>query len=110
MRPAPHKALAAFGWGEYAATMLLLYVDESGQLAEGQLFVIGGLVIDVSDIEAMRELVEASVVDLIDPQDRDYGFHADWLRTGRGPWRKIPRHVRQALMQRLVQMVSDFQP
>ncbi len=90
--------------------MLLLYIDESGQLTQGQLFVVGGLVIDVADIEAMRGLVETSVADVIDEQNRHYELHADWLRTGRGPWRKVPQDVRRALVRNLTQMLSAFRP
>lgn len=91
--------------------MFLLYLDESGSPDDNtQPFVVGGLAIHASEVDDMRREVEAIVAKHLDAHLHGLELHATEVLGGRGGWRGVPRHVRDAVAADLVALVGQRQP
>lgn len=76
--------------------MYLLYLDESGDINDpGDHFVVGGVAVHESRARHMNRAIENVARRHL---HFDLELHAQWIRTGKGPWGRIPRHVKEALL------------
>ncbi len=81
--------------------MYLLYLDESGSVkdASQQYFVLAGIAVFERQPHWLAEKLEALAA-RIDPADpASVELHGSPMLNGRGPWRRVPRADRIALMQ-----------
>ncbi|MFT3713999.1 MAG: DUF3800 domain-containing protein [Archangium sp.] len=87
--------------------MFLLYVDESGSPEDlAQPFVVGGVAVEITEVESLRRDVEAIVAKHLDPHLRKLELHATELLGGRNAWRGIPGPVRGAVVDDLAALLG----
>ena len=87
--------------------MLLLYVDESGSLDNpDDHFVVGGVAVHESQTEHVRRRVEVAVARNV--RARGLELHAQHIRTGKGPWGRIPREPRDGLLRDIPRLLGTL--
>lgn len=86
--------------------MYLLYVDESGDLANANdHFVVGGIAVHESRVKSLNNRIN-TVADR--HLDFNLELHAQWIRAGKGPWGAIPRSTKQALLDDVPATIAAF--
>lgn len=89
--------------------MYLLYVDESGNHADASdHFVVGGIAVHEAAVVPLQRAVEAAIERRLDPHLRTLEIHAQHMRTGKGPWRGLPKDVRTELLDDVVRAVISL--
>ena len=90
--------------------MYLLYVDESGDLnhPEAGNVVVGGLIVHEADARALTRRTESILTSYLDPQLRTLELHAQHIRKGKGPWRRIPAPAKSAIMNAVADLLERF--
>lgn len=89
--------------------MILLYVDESGSLDNPEdHFVVGGLAIHETDVRALNRTLDSIAGRHLDEHLRQLELHAQWIRTGKGPWGRIPREVKQGILNDVSRLLGRF--
>jgi hypothetical protein len=74
--------------------MYLLYVDESGD-SSSRYFVAAGVLVHEQDAYGLASRLETAMARL-GPEWATLELHAQLLRTGKGPWRRLAREERSA--------------
>jgi hypothetical protein len=91
-----HEGLAAF---LCSVLVIILYVDESGDPDDlTQPFVLGGVAVPERWLGRIQQALDRLVLRHLDPKFADIELHASNIRTGRGPWGRIPRSVREEIL------------
>ncbi len=94
----------------WRSSVFFLYVDESGQFDDADdHFVVGGLAIDEADLDLLRARVASAMARHLDPHLRGIEIHAQHMLKGKGPWRSVPKEVREALVLDLCRTLTRFQ-
>lgn len=73
--------------------MYLLYADESGDVRSRH-FVVGGVLVHEQDANSLARRLDAVVARATGLNDSETEFHAQAVRTGKGPWRRVPKAAR----------------
>lgn len=88
--------------------VILLYVDESGRIDPDDHFVIGGLAIHEADVRAFNRTLDTLAAHHLSPHLQHLELHAQWIRTGKGPWGRIPRSVRDGFLHDVPRLLGTF--
>lgn len=89
--------------------MILLYLDESGGLENpGDHFVVGGIAVAEQDLETLRRRIEGVARKHLLPHQLGLELHAQAIRTGKGPWGRIPGHVKEGLLRDVPRLIGQF--
>ena len=90
--------------------MFLLYIDESGTFdKDRQHGVFGGISVHEADLNDLKAQVDSVMACYLDPHNQGLELHASDMRTGSGPWRKIPGDVRRDLLRAIVNLIGNYQ-
>jgi hypothetical protein len=90
-------------------TAYLLYVDESGDLADPQdHFVLGAIAVRDSEVRSLTRLIERDVARHLDEHLRGLELHAQHIRKGKGPWRSVPPNVKSGLLSDVASTLGGF--
>ncbi len=84
--------------------MYLLYVDESGDSA-GTYFVAAGALVHEQDAFRLASRLDTAMSRL-GPEWLSREVHAQLLRTGKGPWRRLAREERVAFQARIPSLLT----
>jgi uncharacterized protein DUF3800 len=89
--------------------VILLYVDESGQLgSHTHHFALGGVAVHEADLERLRRAIAGVVRRRLDEHLRGLELHAQRIRTGSGPWGSIARQPKEALLREIPRLLGRF--
>lgn len=90
--------------------MYLLYLDESGDpTAATDHFVVAGLAVHESGLAPLRRRVESILSKNLDAHLLGLEVHAQHINKGKGSWRKVPRPVRDGLLDDLLELMGDVE-
>lgn len=91
--------------------MHLLYVDESGSFEDlNNPVVLGALAIREDAVNALRRRIEGILATHLDHHLITLELHAAKVRGGSGPWRSIPRLVREAILNDVLALLAEQSP
>ncbi len=91
--------------------MYILYIDESGTIEDADApFVVGGLALREDLLDDYRRRVQGIVARHLDQHLSGLELHATELRGGRGPWRGIPKEVREAVLNDVLALLGETAP
>lgn len=86
--------------------MYLLYVDESGNYKEpADHFVVAGVAVSESALVPLQRAIERAIQQRLSAHLWGLELHAQHMRTGKGPWRGVPKPVREELLRDVVAAV-----
>ena len=89
--------------------MYLIYMDESGSPTRGHR-VVGGLAIHEQDIERLANGVDQLMSAWLPPELHSAELHASPLRSGQRQWRRVPRTVRNSVIDGIANLLSRPDP
>lgn len=88
--------------------MYLLYLDESGNpdsQVESHFVLAGAAIFERVTYHLSRDVDEVQRRNF--PDQAHVDFHASPIRSGKGPWRKVPRHVRASVLDELSGVIAQ---
>lgn len=89
--------------------MILLYIDESGSLDDpNDHFVVGGLAVHETDVRALNRSMDSIAARHLDEHLRHLELHAQWIRTGKGAWGRIPRQSKQGILNDVPRLLGRY--
>jgi uncharacterized protein DUF3800 len=89
--------------------MHILYVDHSGDPDDPtRHFVVGGLAIHEADVEGFRRRLNDVLHEHLDEHVRGIELHWQSIRVSKGPWGRIPRHVKESLLQEVPRLLGSY--